>query len=116
MVSVEGAICIFLAFLLESLRGYIRHSAQGMTLHKSTYTEWRTKSRPFPGLISSTSKFSSTLMGPFHCYIIQWRGKGVSNFQKKGYEGERFNVISVTKWWSVQFPGKKHYVRLEWPL
>ena len=28
-----------------------------------------------------------------------------------------FNVISVTRGWvRVQFPGKKHYVTLEWPL
>ena len=44
-------------------------------------------------------------------------GGGVSNVQgKKRYEGVRFNVISVTRGWvGVQFPGKKHYVTLEWP-
>ena len=43
-------------------------------------------------------------------------GGGVSNFPGKNVvnEGARFNVISVTRGWvGVQFPGKKHYVRLE---
>ena len=36
---------------------------------------------------------------------------------KKRYEGVRFNVISVTRGWvGVQFPQKKRYVTLEWPL
>ena len=44
-------------------------------------------------------------------------GGGVSFQGKKGYEGVRFNVISVTRRWvGVKFPGKKHYVTLEWPL
>ena len=34
--------------------------------------------------------------------------------QKKRYEGVRFNVISVMRG-GVKFPGKKHYVTLEWP-
>ena len=44
-------------------------------------------------------------------------GRG-SNFPKKTrYEGVRFNVISITRGWvGVQFPGKKRYVTLEWPL
>ena len=38
-------------------------------------------------------------------------------FGKKGYEGVRFNVISVTRGWvGVQFPEKKRYVTLGWPL
>ena len=42
----------------------------------------------------------------------------MSNFpENKRYEGVRFNVISVTRGWvGVQFPGKKRYVTLEWPL
>ena len=37
--------------------------------------------------------------------------------EKKRYEGVRFNVISVTRaWLGVQYPGKKGYVTLEWPL
>ena len=42
----------------------------------------------------------------------------MSNFpEKKHYEGVRFNVISITSGWvGVQFPGKKRYVTLEWPL
>ena len=44
-------------------------------------------------------------------------GGGVNFSVKKCYEGVRFNVISVTRGWvGVQFPGKKHYVTLEWPL
>ena len=36
---------------------------------------------------------------------------------KKRYEGVRFNVISVTRGSEgVQFPEKKRYVTLEWPL
>ena len=41
-------------------------------------------------------------------------GGGVNFSRKKRYEGVRFKVISVTR--GVQFPGKKHYVTLEWPL
>ena len=45
-------------------------------------------------------------------------GGGVSNIsRKKRYEGVRINVIFVTRGWvGVQFPGKKRYVTLEWPL
>ena len=44
-------------------------------------------------------------------------GGGVTFSGKQHYEGVRFNVISVTRGWvGVQFPGKKRYVRLEWPL
>ena len=43
-------------------------------------------------------------------------GWGVSNFKEKCYEGQRFNVISVTRGWvGVQFPRKRCYVTLEWP-
>ena len=42
---------------------------------------------------------------------------GVKFSRKKRYEGVRSNVISVTTGWvGVQFPGKKRYVTLEWPL
>ena len=42
---------------------------------------------------------------------------GVKFSGNKRYEGVRFNVISVTRGWvGVQFPGKKRYVTLEWPL
>ena len=42
---------------------------------------------------------------------------GVTFSGKKRYEGVRFNVISARRGWvGVQFPGKKHYVTLEWPL
>ena len=43
---------------------------------------------------------------------------GVSDFPgKKRYEGTRFNVFSVTRGWvGVQYPGKKRYVTLQWPL
>ena len=44
-------------------------------------------------------------------------GGGVNFSKKKCYEGVRFNVISVTRGWvGVQFPEKKRYVTLEWPL
>ena len=44
-------------------------------------------------------------------------GVGVKFSGKKCYEGVRFNVISVTRGRvGVQFPGKKRYVTLEWPL
>ena len=46
-------------------------------------------------------------------------GGGLTFSGKKRYEGVRFNVISVTGGgWvvAVQFPGKKRYVTLEWPL
>ena len=44
-------------------------------------------------------------------------GGGVSFPRKTCYEGARFNVISITRGWvGVNFPGKKHYVTLEWPL
>ena len=37
---------------------------------------------------------------------------------KKRYDGVRFNVISVVTrgWVGVDFPEKKRYVPLEWPL
>ena len=42
---------------------------------------------------------------------------GVRFSGKKRYEGVRFNVNSVTRGWvGVQFPKKKRYVTLEWPL
>ena len=42
----------------------------------------------------------------------------MSNFPgKKLYEGERYNVISVTRGWvGVKFPEKKCYVIIEWSL
>ena len=44
------------------------------------------------------------------------RGGWVSAFPEKRYKGVRFNVISVTRGWvGVKFPGKTHYVMLEWP-
>ena len=44
-------------------------------------------------------------------------GGGGNIFRKKRYECVRFNVISVTRGWvGVQFPEKKRYVTLEWPL
>ena len=44
-------------------------------------------------------------------------GSGCQIFRKNGYDGVRFNVISVTRGWlGVPFPEKKHYVTLEWPL
>ena len=56
-------------------------------------------------------------LGPFKCYVAQMAVGGCQIFRKKRYEGVRFNVISVTRGWvGVQFPGKKRYVILEWPL
>ena len=44
-------------------------------------------------------------------------GGGVQFSGKKRYEGVRFNANSVTRGWvGVQFPRKKRYVTLEWPL
>ena len=44
-------------------------------------------------------------------------GGGGKCSQKTCYEGVRFNVISITWGWvGVQFPGKKRYETLEWPL
>ena len=60
-----------------------------------------------------------THMGPFKSYVKQWGGwLGCVSFpEKKRYEGAQFNVISVMRGWvGVKFPGKKHYVTLEWPL
>ena len=38
---------------------------------------------------------------------------GVRFPRKKRYEGVRFNVISITRWWvGVKFPEKKRYVRM----
>ena len=56
--------------------------------------------------------------GPFKCYVTQMGvGGGVTFSRKKRYEGVRINVICVTRGWvGVQFPGKKRYVTLEWPL
>ena len=59
--------------------------------------------------------------GPFKCNVTQMGGGGGGGcqiFRKKCYEGvTRFNVISITRGWvGVQFPGKKLYVTLEWPL
>ena len=55
--------------------------------------------------------------GPFKCYVTQMGVGGVKFSEKLCYEGVIFNVISVTRGWAgVQFPGKKHYVTLEWPL
>ena len=53
--------------------------------------------------------------GPVKCYVMQWGRVKFSG--KKRYEGVRFNVISVTRGWvGVQLPGKKRYIKLEWPL
>ena len=55
--------------------------------------------------------------GPFKCYVMQMEVGGCQIFRKKHYECVRFNVISVTRGWvGVQFPEKKRYVTLEWPL
>ena len=55
--------------------------------------------------------------GPFECCVTQIGVGGVNISRKKRYEGVRFNVISVTRRWvGVQFPGKKRYVTIEWPL
>ena len=55
--------------------------------------------------------------GPFKCYVTQMGVGGVTFSRKKRYEGVRINVICVTRgWMGVQFPGKKRYVTLEWPL
>ena len=36
---------------------------------------------------------------------------------KKPYEGVPFNVIGVSRGWvGVNFPGKKCYVTIEWPI
>ena len=44
-------------------------------------------------------------------------GEDVKCSGKKRYGGVSFNVIIVTRGWvGVQFPGKKRYVTLEWPL
>ena len=56
-------------------------------------------------------------MGPFKCYVTQMGVGGVTFSGEKRYEGVRLNVISVTRRWvGVQFPEKKRYVTLEWPL
>ena len=53
-------------------------------------------------------------MGPFKCYVMQM---GIQFSGKKHYEGVRFNVIGITRdWVGVQFPEKKRYVTVEWPL
>ena len=41
-------------------------------------------------------------------------GSGGVRFPRKNrYEGVRFNVISITRWWvGVKFPEKKRYVRM----
>ena len=52
---------------------------------------------------------------PFKCYVMQWGWEGVKIPRKKRYEVVRFNVISVTRE-GPNFPEKKQYVALEWPL
>ena len=57
------------------------------------------------------------IMGPFKCYVMQMGGVCVQFSRKKHYEGVRFNVIGITRdWVGVQFPEKKRYVTVEWPL
>ena len=52
-----------------------------------------------------------TYMRSFNCY-----GEGCQLSRKKRFEGVWFNVITVMRGWvGVPFPGKKHYVTLEWP-
>ena len=42
---------------------------------------------------------------------------GVNFSGKQRHEGVMFNVIRVMRGWvGIQFPGKKRYVTLEWPL
>ena len=53
---------------------------------------------------------------PFKCYVTQMGVGECHIFWKKHYEGVRYNVIGVTRGWGVQFPVKKRYVTLEWPL
>ena len=60
--------------------------------------------------------FVNNYLGPFKCYVTQLGVGGVRFSRKKSYE-EKFNVISVTRGWVVvQYPEKKRYVTLEWPL
>ena len=58
----------------------------------------------------------STGLGAIQVLRNAVTGGGVSFLGKKRYEGVRFNIISVTRGWvGIKFPGKKRYVRLEWP-
>ena len=41
---------------------------------------------------------------------------GVKFSRKKLYKCVRFNISVTRGWVGVQFPGKKHYITLEWPL
>ena len=44
-------------------------------------------------------------------------GQSSEVMEKKHYEDIQFNVISVTRGWvGVEFPEKKRYVTLEWPI
>ena len=44
-------------------------------------------------------------------------GVGCYISQEKALRAVLFNIISVTRGWvGVEFPGKKRYVTLEWPL
>ena len=69
--------------------------------------------------VSQTSYSPRTLVAK-QMVIKLWgnsNGGSVKFSRKKRYNGERFNVISVTRGWvGVQFPEKKHYVTLEQPL
>ena len=58
-------------------------------------------------------------MGSFKCYVTltgcMWEVVKFSG--NKRYKGVRCNIISVMRGWvGVQFPEKKRYVSLEWPL
>ena len=44
-------------------------------------------------------------------------GWGCQLSRKDRYDSVRFNVICITRGWvGFKFPGKKHYITLEWPL
>ena len=47
----------------------------------------------------------------------EWGGHVSDFLEKRRYKDVRFNVISVTTGWLVvEFPEKKRYVTLEWPV
>ena len=58
-----------------------------------------------------------SLLLPIQVLCNTMGGWSVQSPDEKHYEGVLFNAISATRGWvGVKFPGKNHYVPLEWPL
>ena len=69
-----------------------------------------TMSSDVPSVSNPSMMTSLSTWGPFKCYVTQMGGKR--------YEDVMFNMVLALRGGGcgVQFPGKKRYVTLEWPL